>query len=50
MFELKAESHTNVTVLRFLGNLLITDVVMPGMNGPDMARQMLERRWLSLER
>ena len=26
MFELKAESHTNVTVLRYSGNLLITDV------------------------
>jgi len=25
-------------------DLLISDVVMPGMNGPDMARQMLERR------
>ena len=26
MFELKAESHTNVTVLRFSGNLLLPDV------------------------
>ena len=26
MFELRAESHTNVTVLRYSGNLLITDV------------------------
>ena len=26
MFELKAESHTNVTVLRYSGNLLIGDV------------------------
>ena len=25
-------------------HLLVTDVVMPGMNGPDLARRLLERR------